>query len=264
MNKENNLFNEVTLSRKILLPPNKLDVNYDQYVLDRIRELFEEKCAKEGYIDKNSIQIKDRSLGLVEKGPSTGTLEFKIIFTARVCNPPPGKIIRCKVYDNNKMGVLARIHPLKVVVLRVISPDKEVFEHIKVGDEIMVEVIERTFDLNDKEIKVIGKILSGNEVVNVKFKKIKGKSLKDEDSFVAGEDDFVESNITGDDEDENDILDAEDEDDEEEGPDVEEAEDEDGEEEHQAEDSEVENDEDDDDKVDDDYDENLDIDDDND
>lgn len=230
MERENNLFHEVALSRKILLPSNKLDVNYDQYVLDRIREMYEDKCTKEGYVDKNGIRIKDRGLGQVEKGPSTGALEFKVVFTARVCNPTPGTILQCKVYDNNKLGILARVHPLKVVVLRVISPNEEVFEHIKVGDEITVEVVERTFDLNDKEIKVVGKILTGNDFANEKLKKIKNKSLKQEDSLVTGDDGFVESNITGDDEGsqgEDEILDAEDEDDEEEGPDDEETEDED-------------------------------------
>lgn len=227
MERENNLFHEVALSRKILLPSNKLDVNYDQYVLDRIREIYEDKCTKEGYVDKNSIHIKDRGLGQVEKGPSTGALEFKVIFTAHVCNPAPGTILQCKVYDNNKLGILARVYPLKVVVLRVISPNKEVFEHIKVGDEITVEVVERTFDLNDKEIKVVGKILTGDEFTSERLKKIKNKSVKREDSLVTGNDGFVESNITGDEDiqEEDEILDAEDEDDEEEGPDEDEDED---------------------------------------
>lgn len=247
MEQDNGLFREIALSRKILLPSNKLDVNYDQYVLDRIREMYEDKCTKEGYVDKNSIRIKDRSLGQSEKGPSTAALEFKVVFTARVCNPAPGTVLRCKVFANNKMGILARVHPLKVIILFIISDNKELFEQIKVGDEITIEVLERTFDLNDKEIRVVGKILTGDELANEKLKKIKNKSLKEEDSFTAGDDGFVESNITGDDEGgegaDDDILDAEDEDDEEEGPDDEEAEDEDDE---QVDDDQTEDDEEDD------------------
>jgi hypothetical protein len=102
-----------------------------------------------------------------------GDIIYNVQFYASVCNPSVGSIVQAKVINTNKFGILAECTILlrneNVPILEIIIAKSSIdenntvnIENIKPHDLITIEVLGKKYELNDKKISVVGKIMTGN------------------------------------------------------------------------------------------------------
>ena len=183
---QNDIYFNTMIKKNISLRPKFLNKNLEENIKNIIVNSVEGKCVKEGYIVKNSVEILKRSIGNMNSNQFTGNVNFEVIFGAKVCNVPVGSVLKAKIRKINKLGLLAEIGPLMIIVPREIHNSKELFKSLQIGEEIDIYVIGKTFKLNNQQISVYGKL---NEEANKKITipkrkiKIKSSNVPDQDNF---------------------------------------------------------------------------------
>jgi DNA-directed RNA polymerase subunit E'/Rpb7 len=170
---DNDVFMNVLLDEKIKLEPRFITNNFKEELLKRLKEKLEGKCTRHGYIRINSIDIYKITPGIIELISLNGNIQYKIYFHADVCNPMLGSVIKAKVMKINKFGILADagyndpvtdefLNIIEIIIAKnsvnIISDID--LETVNVGDNIRVEIIGKKYELNDKHISIVGKIVS--------------------------------------------------------------------------------------------------------
>jgi DNA-directed RNA polymerase subunit E'/Rpb7 len=164
------LFIPIKFKTNIILMPNELDLDFEQTILKKIKENYENICSKYGYIKNNSIKIIKRSIGLVKNQHFNGNTSFNVLCLAEICNPIQGSIIKCKVKNINKMGVLAEGFYDNIPILEIIIPSNSAgikseinLETLVKGQEIKIEVCGKKYQLFDKHISIIGRAIKNKD-----------------------------------------------------------------------------------------------------
>jgi DNA-directed RNA polymerase subunit E'/Rpb7 len=125
-----------------------------------VKNNVEGKCIKEGYVVPNTVIILKRSIGNMNNNQFNGNITFDITIGAKVCNIPVNSVIKASVKKINKLGILAELGPLMIIVPKEIHQDKEPFSKINISDEIDLLVIGKTFHLNSNIISIYAKLNS--------------------------------------------------------------------------------------------------------
>jgi hypothetical protein len=144
-----------------------------------------------------------------------GDTVFNVQYKADICNPAIGSIIKGRVSNINKFGILAetqirvmdeKLGAKTITVIESVITKQGVgisssinLDRIAIDDVVDIEVLGKKFELNDKKICVIGKITENGKIV----KRIKIEEV--DNNSQAGEDDPEVISDTGDDDDEEDI-----------------------------------------------------------
>jgi len=164
------LFIPIKFKTNVILSPNELDLDFEKTILKKIKENYENICSKYGYIKNNSIKIIKRSIGLVKNQHFNGNTSFCVLCLAEICNPIQGSIIKCKVKNINKMGVLAEGYYDNIPILEIIIPlnsagiKSEInLETLAKGQEIKIEVCGKKYQLFDKHISIIGRAIKNKD-----------------------------------------------------------------------------------------------------
>ena len=153
-------FTKMILEHKVSVLPDEIDRNMNDILLPKVKDQLGNKCHKYGYIKKESIQIVQRSLGAVESSHFNGNIIYHVKIEADVCIPMEGQVIKCTVIGKNKMGILAKSPPMLIVLSKIHHQNLlQKFDEIKTGDTLNVKVLCSKFELNSKEISVVGKLL---------------------------------------------------------------------------------------------------------
>ena len=161
----NNLYNTFQLNDKIVLFPHQLKNNLDMLLEDILKKQLGNKCTKEGYIKKNSVEIIRRSIGKMNSSFLDGSITYYITYKADICNPKRGEIINVEIVDINKMGVLAKLSgtPLNIVIPKQLHKNREEFKKIidveNKNYKADIEIVGTRYDLNDSTIFVIARLL---------------------------------------------------------------------------------------------------------
>jgi len=79
----------------------------------------------------------------------------------KICNIPVNSVVKAPIIKMNKLGLLAELGPLMIIVPKEIHSNKDAFKDIKIGDEIELLIIGKTFELNSKKISVYAKLSTG-------------------------------------------------------------------------------------------------------
>ena len=176
--------------------PTKATVQINHLILEKLQSQLEGCCNSRGLIKKGSIQILQRSLGLIHPGNFKGDYHFQVKISYQVCNPREGMIVKCHVYNLNKMGVIAGIGPdLSQSPIMIMIPrfqhhlNLERFHQIQVGDQISVEIVDKKFELGDSRITVMA-LLKDQESDGQK-----GGDGDDGDGLVDGRDEVEGVNV---------------------------------------------------------------------
>ena len=168
-NLDNSLFNELLLKENIEVPPHKFNNNIDNYLEESLKDKIEEKCISEGYIKKNSVNILKKSLGLLKGSRFNGDINYVLLYKALVCNPKIGTTINCNVkLVNNKLGILGNNGPLTIIIGRQFHNNPSLLDEINIDDNIEIKIIDSKYSLNDKEIKIIGKLKIDSDNISKK------------------------------------------------------------------------------------------------
>lgn len=164
------VFTRTLLNDHIKIHPKLIGKNTPTVTLEKLREKLEGKCSKHGYIKKDSIEIYKVSPGRIELVGLNGYAQYSIYFYAEVCNPLVGSIVKCTVANINKFGILAEagfysnsefINVLEIIIAKNsvnIVSDIDL-EKIQIGDEIIVEILGKKYELESTKISIVGRVI---------------------------------------------------------------------------------------------------------
>ncbi len=183
MDKANeHIFIRQQLTEKIKLEPAFISSTYKDEVLKRLKAKVEGICTKHGYIRPDSVEIYKVCSGRVELIGLNGNTVFDVVFWADVCNPLLGSVLKCRVTNINKFGILVEAGNIieAIIAKNSVSIQSDVdLEKVRIGDDVMIEVVGKKYELNDKKISLIARIVRNkdeNKKVSMK------KSIYDDDN----------------------------------------------------------------------------------
>jgi DNA-directed RNA polymerase subunit E'/Rpb7 len=167
-----NVYSRCLLTRKVGLHITTIGKNLKETIEENIKTNYEGKCVVEGYIKTNSTNIITYSSGIIQRGNS---ILFEVVFECDVCFPVEGMIISCIAKNITKAGIRAESandipSPVVVFVAKDHHYNMAQFSEVKEGDKINISVIGQRFELNDKYISIIGKLVKDKENIQ-NFKK---------------------------------------------------------------------------------------------
>jgi DNA-directed RNA polymerase subunit E'/Rpb7 len=176
------VFTRVLVNDYIKLHPKKTNKNTPAIILEKLKEKVEGKCTKHGYIKVDSVEIYKITPGRVELAGLNGFTQYLVYFYAEVCNPLVGSLIKCNVVNSNKFGILAEAgfysNSRFVNVLEIIIAKNSVnivsdvdLEKINIGDEIIVEVLGKKFELEKNTLSIVGRVVKDVDSSSKKKKK---------------------------------------------------------------------------------------------
>ncbi len=155
------------LQKRINLNITEIGKQIKENIKNKLNNILIGKCIPEGFIRPNSINIISYSSGLID-GDS---INYTVVFDCMICNPVEGMNIDCVVRNITKAGISADsiqiedgYNPLNIFVARDHHYNDKNFNNIKENQTICISVIGSRFELNDKNIVVIGKL---KKIMNV-------------------------------------------------------------------------------------------------
>lgn len=159
--KISNIYSKNVINVKTLLSMNEIGNNVESLLLTKIRNSYEGKCTKEGFIKHNSVKMINYSSGMVQGN----NIIFEVVIQCYICKPVEGMVIKnCIVQNNTKAGIKASINEKNSPLVIFISRDhhylNEEFSQLKEGDTINVRVIGVRYELNDTHISVIADLVN--------------------------------------------------------------------------------------------------------
>ena len=155
------LYSRAVLSHKVQLPFIIVGTNIEKTIQHTISSKIEGKCIVEGYVKPGSIKIINISSGTL-KGRF---IEFEVVFECSICCPVEGMQIKCYAKNITQAGIRAftsldeKNSPVIIYVSRDHHSTNEYFNSIREKDAIRIRVIGQRFELNDKQVSIIGELL---------------------------------------------------------------------------------------------------------
>lgn len=206
---ENEIFVTSLLTDKVRLAPNQVNKNYREIITTYTKLKNEGVCTKYGYIKHNSIEIIKISPGTMRLVSLNGDIIFHVQFKADICNPAIGTVIPAVITNSNKFGILAETSVkvmddtgkmLSIPVIETVITKQGVgiagnvdLETLNIGDSINIEVLGKKFELNDKKICVVGKVINTEKGTHVEtINEIDTVEVEDLPDDVTDDDDELE------------------------------------------------------------------------
>jgi DNA-directed RNA polymerase subunit E'/Rpb7 len=203
---ESKIFTKVHLTDVVKLAPKFIGPRYHDCVLEKLSEKIEGKCSHHGYIKKGSINILKMMPGKIEHVALNGYVLYNVSFTAEVCNPLVGSIVKCRVVNTNKFGILAEagffvntdyVNVLDIIIAKTsVNMTSEIdLEKISIGDQIIIEVMGKKYQLNDAKIYIVGRVINDEKKVMKKNVPPKNNPIIDDADADPEGDDIPEGDI---------------------------------------------------------------------
>jgi DNA-directed RNA polymerase subunit E'/Rpb7 len=164
-NINNELYKTLLLDEYIYIKSVDLNKKIDDIILFKLKRKVEGRCLKYGYIIPNSIEIKTRSLGMINNASFDGTTTYKIKYTANVCNPTINQIIQCIVGNIDKSQVICYIDkpeqsPIEIYLFKHNHVGNVEYASLKEGDIINVKIGGSKWEYKDTQINSIAEFIS--------------------------------------------------------------------------------------------------------
>jgi DNA-directed RNA polymerase subunit E'/Rpb7 len=159
------VFRTLTLEHTIRLTPNELnDKDINSVITYYLKRDVGDKCTKEGYVKKDSINILQRTIGKINTRFLDGSINYKVIYSADICCPRVGDIYEATFIEINKSGILAEKvgTPLNIVLPKDLHTDKSLYKQLSSDDNgrsIAIEIMGMKFLQNTRVLSVIGKLV---------------------------------------------------------------------------------------------------------
>lgn len=173
------VFNSILIDN-VRVPPSKLSSNIKSTLKRNLQSRFEGKCSKHGFILPDTISIIGYSMGVAKSITLNGDVDYLVQYNASVCNPAVGSVVLGKVTNMNKLGLLAESYidvndekypVIETIIVANSSTNKSEVDIASVGinDLITIEIVGKKFELNDKKISAIGRILNAKNKERTKL-----------------------------------------------------------------------------------------------
>lgn len=155
------LYSRAVLTQKVQLPFIIVGTNVETTIRHTISSKIEGKCIVEGYVKPGSIKIINISSGTLHGR----LIDFEVVFECSICCPVEGMQIKCYAKNITQAGIRAftsldeKNSPVIIYVSRDHHSTNEYFNSIQEKDSIRIRVIGQRFELNDKQVSIIGELL---------------------------------------------------------------------------------------------------------
>lgn len=158
------LFTKNIIYDTIVIEPQHISNNLNQFILKKLKNKYEGQCSKYGYIKKNSIKILNRSMGKIIQTHFNGTISYNVQFSIEYYNPLEGSVFDAEILSINKMGILAGLphedpSPLNILLAKQHHFKNELserFDKLQEGEIISIKVLGKRYEGGDSQISVIG------------------------------------------------------------------------------------------------------------
>ena len=176
------LFIPIKFKTVVYLSASELDAKYQDRIYTKLKTHYEGLCTKYGFIKPDSIELIKKSQGTFIKEYFNGFIKFELYCRAETCNPVQGNIVQAVIKNKNQLGILAEssmeVNGKQVPILDIIIPIKSAgiisqldLDTLKIGDSISVEVMGKKYQIKDRKISIIGRVISNvkkeEEIVEV-------------------------------------------------------------------------------------------------
>ena len=155
---QNDIYFHTQINRRVSLNPRFLDVDFAKYIEKIVKNNVEGRCIKEGYVVPGTTIVLERSMGNINNNQFNGNIIYDVKIGVKICNIPVNSVVKAPIIKMNKLGLLAELGPLMIIVPKEIHNNKDAFKDIKIGDEIELLIIGKTFELNSKKISVYARL----------------------------------------------------------------------------------------------------------
>lgn len=153
------LFIKSTVNTTLFIPFTAVGSNIKDVLENELKERYEGKCIREGFIRPGTIKVLQYSSGVC-RGNS---IVFEIVYQAFICYPMEGTKIMIEVTNMTKAGIRGKsrdpLSPIDVFVARDHHINESEFNNYSVGDTVYVEIIGHRFEINDPTISVIAELV---------------------------------------------------------------------------------------------------------
>lgn len=203
---ESKIFTKAHLVDVVKLAPKHAGPKFQDVICEKLTEKLEGICTHHGYIKKGSINILKIMPGRIENVALNGNIMYNVAFTAEICNPLVGSIIRCRVANTNKFGILADagfynntdyVNVLEVIVAKnSVNMVSDIdLEKIAIDDTILVEVMGKKYQLNDTKISIVGRVVNDEKKKTVAAQPVAGivEDIEAEEEVVEAEEEDVDA-----------------------------------------------------------------------
>ena len=194
----NKIYTDILLRRRVIIKPKLLNSELHNNILGVLKKEIEGKCVEEGYIQPDSIQIIKRTIGMMLTNGFEGEITYDVLYSANVCNPYQNNVLSCTIKSINKLGLLGISGPLMIIIPKQYHESKNPFKNLTIGQNVNISVIDKKFNLYDKNISVVAKlhtndsssrkIITANNTPDL-------NQVTDSLSNIEISDEFIQSNI---------------------------------------------------------------------
>jgi DNA-directed RNA polymerase subunit E'/Rpb7 len=157
----NDIYFHTQINRRVSLNPRFLDLDFAKYIEKIVKNNVEGRCIREGYVVPGTTIVLERSMGNLNNNQFNGNIIYDVKIGVKICNIPVNSVVKAPIIKMNKLGLLAELGPLMIIVPKEIHGNKDAFKDIKIGDEIELLIIGKTFELNSKKISVYARLSTG-------------------------------------------------------------------------------------------------------
>jgi DNA-directed RNA polymerase subunit E'/Rpb7 len=154
----------LTTSINVNIKNIKGDINELLYKL--LKKKYEAVCNKDGYIQKGSLQIINRSMGEVKTINNISYIVYNITYKANIYSPVKGVNIKISVDSITKMGIVGFLKdkefdtidnsPFIVIVPREYFNEGDI-ENYSVNSTLTVKIEESRIKYLSKNIQIVAK-----------------------------------------------------------------------------------------------------------
>jgi len=154
------IYSAAVVHDTIVLPITVIGKDLPKVLTDAIKAKVEGKCIVQGFVEPGSVSIVSFSSGVIV----SSNVRFDVVFSCQVCFPVPGLRVWCVAKNVTKAGIRAESSnktpsPFVLFVARDHFSRDEIFQSVKPGDTFEAEVLAQRFELNDKYVSIMGKVL---------------------------------------------------------------------------------------------------------
>jgi DNA-directed RNA polymerase subunit E'/Rpb7 len=153
------------ISTTISLPFNQINnKNIDKLITANLKKNSENKCCSHGYIKNDSINIIQRSQGVIKSIDNICYVMYDINYKIDTYLPLKGDVYDCKINNTTKMGSIGYLYEknsnytLENSPMLIIIPLDEETKNLNNDDIIEIEVITSKLKYKSSQIQVIGKL----------------------------------------------------------------------------------------------------------
>jgi len=156
---DDSLYVREIIHHKICLPFS--EINYHQCMSEQLTQFVSNqisgKCIPEGFVKSQSCHLQSYSIGTF----SAGNIVFHLDVECMMCSPKEGDIMHCIAKTVTQAGIRAHActepSPVVIYISREMQESQSrTMDSVKPGDRLVVRVIGKRFELNDKHVSIIG------------------------------------------------------------------------------------------------------------